>query len=118
MTMKHKRYLYTVVLSFIVILNTIVFIGCSEKSVIDSPIYHSRLPINQIIIERPPTRIVYAGTVTKDGRDFTNECLDRLDKTKYHNYKFNKSFSSNVGLYAKTCESNTNNSSFSSERKK
>ena len=61
--------------------------GCA--SVIDTPIYDARPATKQILIESPPSRVVYVGEITDKGRAFTKECLAQMSKKKYHNYKFN-----------------------------
>ena len=71
---------------FIVI--AVIFTGCSER-VINTPLGGSRPPSHQILIEQPPTRVVYVGAVTPAGQKLVQGCLADFKEIPYKNYKFN-----------------------------
>jgi hypothetical protein len=76
---------------FMVLLN-----GCTNT--VDTPVFDSHQPVKKIVIECPPQRIVYFGSVTKEGESFAKNCLREMHKKKYHNYKFNETTTLNSNI--------------------
>jgi len=75
--------------------------GCS----IESPLFQAHPSIKSIVIERPPTRVIYNGAVTQEGHDFTIKCLKEMRNTSYKNYKFNSD--TNINVNFETAESSS-----------
>ena len=91
-------------LLFMVLLN-----GCVNS--IDTPIYDSHPPVDQIIIEYPPQRVQYFGHRTKEGEKFAINCLETMHKRRFHDYTFNENTLVNSNLQAGN--SNTDSEGFS-----
>jgi hypothetical protein len=120
LTKKWNRIVSAIMLSFVLVLNFVAFtfIGCGEKNhVIDSPIYHRRPAMKQIIIEKPPARVVYTGVVTDQSSKFVNECLVEMTKIPYRNYRFNTNFYFELKTSSGSEELLEHDASFSSSRK-
>ena len=117
LTAKWNKIISSVMLAFIFTLNTLAMLGCSSKHVIDSPIFHKRPPYQQIIIERPPARIVYTGVVTSEAANFTTDCLKEMSKHPFRSYHFNERFISEVSIRSCSDERLNHNASFNSSIK-
>jgi len=66
--------------------------GCS----LESPLFQARPAVKSIIIEKPPTRVIYSGAVTQEGQTFAIKCLKEMRSTNYRDYKFNSDTNINV----------------------
>ena len=84
--------------------------GCASS--IDSPVFDSHPPVDQIVVEYPPQRVQYFGHRTKEGEAFAINCLKTMHRQAYHDYKFNPSTSVSTHLHAGN--SNTDNEGVSS----
>ena len=93
------------VLTFIGSAQVIGFAACANKNVIDTPMFHERPPAYKIIIESPPSRIVYVGSVNHESKAFVKECLIQMQKIPYRNYKFNSEFTVNSNIDIEADES-------------
>jgi hypothetical protein len=80
------------------LLLAIIFAGCSNS--IDTPIYDSHPPVDQIVVEYPPQRIIYFGHRTKEGEEFARNCLAEMHKRPYRDYQFNENTIVNSNLQA------------------
>ena len=105
LTKKWNRIISAIMLSFVLVLNLIAFIGCAGGDVLDTPLFHERPPAYKIIIESPPTRIVYVGSIDHESKAFVNECLVQMRKVPYRNYRFNDSLTVNSNVDFESDES-------------
>ena len=57
-----------------------------------------RPSIHQVMIERPPTRIIYTGKMDAEGEHFVRGCLADMRKVRYRACKFNPNTSLDIGV--------------------
>jgi hypothetical protein len=99
--------------------------GCSEQS----PFFDSEPNRHNVIITKPPMRVIMTGNIGDKEHEQIMQVIDRVDKVKYHNYKFNenehivitiidnKGDSANVNLHYTTPDTQTEESKTEEEPK-
>jgi hypothetical protein len=90
-----RKNIYVGVLSFVVLTNVgaLFLVRCAKDKVIDTPLYDSRPSIDGMLIEYPPSRVLYHGKMTKANEEFIIRCLTEMHRQPYHNYEFNENVS-------------------------
>jgi hypothetical protein len=92
--------------------------GKQEPTIIDSVLYDQRPAIKMIIVEKPPARVTYVGSITGDSINMTDMILKHVDKYKYHNYKFNPVYRFNMETRSYINDTQKDNASWQTNQRK
>jgi hypothetical protein len=98
MTVKKRTNLTLAVTILTLNVGVVLVTGCSKDMVVDSLLYDSRPSIDGMMIEYPPSRIIYHGKMTEKNERFIIRCLRQMHTQSYKNYTFKDNISLTGGI--------------------
>jgi len=123
MTLKNRTTFALAITIFLTNTTVVLLSGCANNYVVDTPVFDKRPQAGKIMLEYPPTRLIYYGSITPESKNFVIDCMTEMHKnTKNdkHNYVFNKSFKTvhSVDMKKMEEEIDTNNLSIAKKGRK